>query len=117
MPRKRLFDPEDKKDRAAARNTAVGLLSRREHAQAEIKHKLRYRGYDDETAAEVVDELTRQRLISDDRFAEVFIRGRADRGQGPVRLRAELRQLKIPGELIERRLAGADVDWSRLARE
>jgi regulatory protein len=108
--------PDPAKLRSAARNTAIGLLARREHAQAEIKRKLRDRGYDNELTLEVVDELTRRRLLSDERFAEAFIRSRADRGQGPVRLRAELRQLQLPIEQIERQLAGAGVDWTDLAR-
>lgn len=103
------------KQRSAARNTAIGLLSCREHAQAEIKRKLQERGYDDEVTSEVVDELTRKRLLSDDRFAEMFIHARAARGQGIVRLRAELRQLQVPNELIERHLSAAQVEWVELA--
>lgn len=119
MRRKRFFDAEssDRKDRTAARHSAVGLLARREHAKSELKQKLRYRGYDEEIAAEVIDELSLKRLVSDERFAEAFIRGKAERGQGPVRLRAELRQLKVAGELIERYLLAAQVDWGRLAAE
>lgn len=106
--------------RRQALNTAVGLLARREHAQAEVRRKLRQRGYEDELAVEVVDELTRQRLLSDERFAEMFVRSRAERGQGPVRLRAELRQLQVPTELIERALHAAEdngLDWRVLAGE
>ncbi|MGE0114868.1 MAG: regulatory protein RecX [Steroidobacteraceae bacterium] len=102
--------------RSTARNTAIGLLARREHAQVEIKRKLRDRGYDGELVLEVVDELTRQRLLSDERFGEMFIRSRAERGQGPVRLRAELRQLQLPVEQIERQLAAVALDWTELAR-
>ncbi len=103
------------KAKTAARHTAIGLLSRREHAQSEIRRKLHERGFDEEVALEVVDDLTRKRLISDDRFAEMFIRSRAARGQGPVRLRGELRQLQVPAELIEQHLNDAQVDWTRLA--
>lgn len=103
--------------RRAARNTAIGLLARREHAGAEIRRKLRDRGYDPDLTHEVIDELTRQRLLSDDRFAESFIRARAERGQGPVRLKVELRQLQIPAEMIERHLAAARVEWRELASE
>lgn len=118
-PRSRTGSEEEPSDpakrRSAARNTAIGLLSRREHASVEIKRKLRDRGYDAELTSEVVDDLTRQRLLSDSRFAEAFIRSRADRGQGPVRLKAELRQLQIPAEQIERQLQAAEVDWTGLA--
>ncbi len=101
--------------RQVARNTAIGLLARREHAQSEIRRKLKDRGYEDELATEVVDELTRQRLLSDDRFAESFIRARANRGQGPIRLRAELRQLQLPAEMVDKHLTAAQVDWQELA--
>ncbi|MES1196012.1 MAG: regulatory protein RecX, partial [Steroidobacter sp.] len=76
---------------ANAHNSAVRLLARREHAAAEIRQKLKFRGYDDNVTAEVIDDLLRQRLLSDERFAEMFIRSRAERGQGPARLRVELR--------------------------
>lgn len=115
--RKRRSDLPDKADHAAARDTAVGFLARREHAKSEVQHKLRHHGFDEEIAAGVVDELSRQRLLSDERFAEVFIRSRAERGQGPVRLRAELRQLQVPSDLVERYLQAADVDWTTLARQ
>jgi len=111
-------DPKDNaKAHQNARNSAIRLLARREHAKAEIKQKLKFRGFDDEIATDVVDELTLQRLLCDERFAEVFIRARAERGQGPVRLRAELRQLKLPPEMVESRIKAAQVDWARLARE
>lgn len=101
--------------RTAARNTAIGLLARREHAQSEIKRKLKDRGYDNELTLEVIDDLTGQRLLSDERFAAMFIRSRAERGQGPVRLRAELRQLQIPVEQIDRLLVAAAIDWDESA--
>ena len=101
--------------RSAARHTAIGLLARREHAQSEVRRKLQERGYDADLTGEVVDELTRQRLLSDERFAESFIRARADRGQGPVRLRAELWQLRLSPELIARHLAAIQVDWAQSA--
>ena len=113
------FDEQDHRDKARtnAHNSAIRLLARREHAKSEIKQKLKFRGYDDELADAVIDDLTRQRLLSDERFAEMFVRSRAERGQGPVRLRAELRRLKLTPELIESRIKAADVDWTALARD
>lgn len=112
-----LDEPSRDKARSNARDSAIRLLARREHATAEIKRKLKFRGYDDELASEVVDDLTQQRLLSDERFAEMFVRSRAERGQGPVRLRAELRQLKLTAELIEARIKSANVDWTSLAKD
>ena len=107
----------DKTSHADARSTAIGLLARREHAQSEITRKLRARGYDDGVTTEVVDELSRQRLISDERFAEAFIRSRTERGQGPTRLKAVLRQLKVPPELITKYLVTIAIPWARLAAD
>jgi regulatory protein len=41
----------------------------------------------------------------------------AKRGQGPVRIRAELRQQGIPDGQVEEALRCAEVDWVQLARE
>jgi len=113
-----LPDPVDQKRmRSKAYDSAIRLLARREHARAEIKQKLKIRGYEESLASEIVDELTRSKLLSDERFAEEFIRSRAERGQGAIRLRAELRQLNLPAELIESRMVAAQVDWARLARD
>jgi regulatory protein len=113
-----LPDPDgQKRARSKAYDSAIRLLARREHAKAEIRQKLKIRGYDESLATEIVDDLTRSRLLSDERFAEVFIRSRAERGQGAVRLRSELRHLNLPSELIESRIAAARVDWARLARD
>ncbi len=113
-----LPDPDIHKHvRSKAYDSAIRLLARREHAKAELKQKLKIRGYDESLTLEIVDDLTRSKLLSDERFVEVFIRSRAERGQGMVRLHAELRHLNLPPDLIESRMAAAQIDWTRLAGE
>ncbi|HJY40647.1 MAG TPA: regulatory protein RecX, partial [Steroidobacteraceae bacterium] len=41
----------------------------------------------------------------------------AKRGQGPVWIRAELRQQGIPDSQLEEALRSADIDWVQLARD
>ena len=72
---------------------AVGLLSRREHSRVQLERKLRQHVEPDDDASEVarvLDELERQKLLSDTRFAAALVRQRAPR-YGDLRLARDLR--------------------------
>ena len=58
-----------------------------------------------------------QRLLSETRFVEQFIRQHAGRGHGPVRIRADLRERGVPEAEIEAGLEAAGEDWTAVARE
>jgi regulatory protein len=96
---------------------AVRLLARREHGTEELKRKLAAKGHDADSISRVVEKLGAKRLVSDDRFVASFVHHHAKRGQGPIRIRAELRQQGITDEAIDRTLASAEVDWEQLARD
>jgi len=93
------------------------LLARREHTREELRNKLRRR-IDDEAAIEAaLDELARERLQSDDRHAESYVRQRAERGYGPLRIARELRQRGTSEEAVSTAIDGLErADWLRLAR-
>lgn len=95
---------------------AVALLARREHAAAELRGKLIRAGISEPEAAEVVRRLSDAGLQSDDRYTEMLVRGRASRGQGPIRVRAELERFDIDERLIRRHLESESYDWSAEAR-
>jgi regulatory protein len=95
---------------------AVRLLARREHSTGELQRKLLEKGYPEAEIAAVVEKLTAKRLLSNDRYAASRVRHRVQAGQGPVRIRAELRQQGVAAEVIEKELADAGVDWAQLAR-
>lgn len=96
---------------------AVRLLARREHSAFELRAKLVGRGYPEPRVDAVLADLARRRLLSDARFAEVFVNAHVGRGEGPVKIRAELARRGVAEELIEQALAAAGVDWHRLAAE
>lgn len=75
--------------------TAVAYLARREHSRRELAHKLGAKGFPDQTIASVLDALAQQNLQSDQRYAEQYVRLRAEKGYGPERIRAELRERGI----------------------
>lgn len=67
--------------------------------------------------AAVLDRLEAQHLQDDSRFVEVFVRSRAARGQGPLRIAQELRQRGIPDAQARAALDDEAYDWTSLARE
>jgi regulatory protein len=104
-------------DRKTVEAAAVRMLARREHSIDELRRKLLTKGYAAAIIEPVIEKLAGKRLISDRRFTSGFVHHHAKRGQGPVRIRAELRQQGIPDTEIEEELRGAEVDWQRLAAE
>ena len=60
----------------SAYDKAVSLLAMREHTKNELKDKLEKKGYREDDAIEAVSRLEREGYISEERFAEVFIRSR-----------------------------------------
>ena len=104
-------------DAKAVEAAAVRLLARREHSVEELRRKLLTKGYPPETLESVIQKLAGKRLVSDERFISSFVHHHAKRGQGPVRIRAELRQQGIADSQVDEALRSADFDWVHRARE
>lgn len=103
--------PEEEGDAEAWRRRALGLLARREHSSAEILAKLLDRGAPLDAARQVVQDLEREHLLSDHRFAEQYVRSRAERGFGPRRVVVELLQRGLAQEDAESAVAAVG-DWA-----
>jgi len=100
----------------AAREAAISLLARRDYASGELRVKLEQRGHDGSTAAAVVAELIDERILNDARYAANYVTYHAGRGQGPLRITADLKALGVADDVIETALA-AGPDWRALAHE
>jgi regulatory protein len=114
--------PEERAERAKKQDkeveaAAVRLLSRREHSTEELKRKLAAKGYPEASVATVLDKLGKKKWVSDERFAANYVHHHARRGQGPVRIRAELRQQGITDAQIQQEITGGEQDWNGLAAE
>ena len=92
------------------------MLARREHSARELGAKLRAKGYPEGVTGEVVAALTREGLASDARFTEALLNVRRARGYGPLRIRHELEQKGVSGEMIDRWLDASGADWIEQAR-
>lgn len=93
------------------RLTALNLLARREHSVTELTRKLNAKKYDASQIQTVIDALTQEGLLSNDRFIETFVHHRRNKGFGPLRIEAELIERGIPKELIEQELNITDNAW------
>lgn len=96
---------------------AIYLLARREHAAAELRDKLSQKGFSSQAVEEALEQLREQNLQSDERYAEVFVRSRAQRGHGPVKIRNDLRQREVAEHLIDDLIGDSDHDWLSLAHQ
>jgi len=99
-----------------ARIAAMRLLTRREHSSQELKQKLIHKGFEPGLVETLLQDLRQERLLSDERFAESYMRSRISRGYGPVRIKQELRQRGTSEEIIEATVDDNDVQWLELVR-
>lgn len=104
-------------DERTVRTAALALLAGRDFGRSELARRLAKRGYPAAVVTVVVDGLVVERLLSETRFVEQFIRQHAGRGHGPVRIRAELRERGVPEPEVEAGLEAAGEDWAALARD
>jgi regulatory protein len=98
------------KDARGARIAALDALARRDHASADLRRKLLDKGYDAEVVAPLLEALCAEKLLDDRRYTENFVAYHAARGQGPLRVRTDLRRQGLEGAVIEECLAGF-TDW------
>ncbi len=118
MRRPRRPDPAaGEADERTVRTAALALLAGRDYGRVELARRLERRGYAGATVSAVLDGLAAERLLSDVRFIEQFIRQHAGRGHGPLRIRHELRERGMDEADVEAALAAAGEDWQAIARQ
>ena len=84
-----------------AMNTAVRILSRRDHSRFEVRQKLKQRGFGPEAIRAAVNECERLNYIDDERTARVYIGQLVRRGFGFRRIAVELKKKGLRGRRIE----------------
>ena len=94
----------------------MALLAARDFACGELRAKLTARGFEDSAAQAAIEELQARGALNEARYAENYVTWHAGRGQGPLRIGAELRKHGVPEALIEAALAQGP-DWPVLARK
>ena len=96
-----MSNPRQPLTTAQAMNRAAALCSRSEQAPADIRDKLLQWGLSADEAGQVLDQLTSQSLIDEQRYARAFVNDRfAFNGWGRVKIAHQLRLKGISSELI-----------------
>lgn len=84
-----------------ALNTALRILTRRDHSKHELTQKLKMRGYAGKVIDEVITECERFEYINDERTVRVFIRQLHRKGYGRKKIRFELNLKGFRGKHIQ----------------
>jgi regulatory protein len=66
---------------------------------------------------DILDTLSREGLQSDERFTESFVHHSLNKGQGPNKIKQELKQRGIDSSLIALCMESESIDWLSLAEE
>ena len=107
-----------KSNATRCKNSAIYSLAMREHSRYELKKKLLKKNYSENVDLEkILDEIEASDYLSDQRFAESFIRSRVSRGQGKIKIINELKQRGVNAVLIKISMQESNVDWFDLANQ
>ncbi len=101
----------------SCRDSALQLLSRRDHGRCELVQKLKAKGYPQAEIDQVIEYCDHFGYLDDQRFAQALVRQHISKGHGELRIRQELKHKQLAADMIELALQQADVDWFELARQ
>jgi len=98
-----LFDMQNKINETyrKALNTALRILTRRDHSKHELSQKLKARGYAAEIINDVISQCERLDYINDERTAQVFLRQLHRKGYGLKRIAFELNLKGLRGKQVQ----------------
>jgi regulatory protein len=95
------FSTPDKASRQQAMNTAVRILTSRDHSKYELKQKLQQRGFGSKVINTVIVECERLNYINDTRTADIYISQLKRKCFGKRYIRMALRKKRLGGTAIE----------------
>jgi regulatory protein len=104
-------------DKPSCYNQALKLLASRPHFRAELAAKLARRGYPEDEVEATLDRLTERGLLDEAQATAGFVAGRKIRGEGKMRIAAELRRRGAADEAVTAALADLPDDDTPQVRE
>lgn len=93
---------------------ALQLLARRDHSCAELKVKLKMRGYSQLEITAVIHECERLNYLNDARFAEVYLKQLQRNGYGINGIKHKLYIKGVPKSVIQQSVEAQDTDAVQL---
>jgi regulatory protein len=105
---------QEKQASSDVRWAATSLLARRDFASGELRERLQAKGFEPRSVEQLLVELIAAGTLDDARYAQNYVSYHAGRGQGPVRIGAQLRRAGLEAAVIDTALAEGP-DWRALA--
>ena len=96
---------------------ATRLLGVREYAVRELIARICKKWPKALEAEKVVGEMVSENLVSDERYAESFVRSRRKKFQGPIKIRAAMGSKGVGDAIIASALSDTDESWIDLAAQ
>ncbi|MFT7388713.1 MAG: regulatory protein [Candidatus Endobugula sp.] len=100
----------------AIKVSALRYLARREYSRVELYRRLSQKFSAADSIQHVLDELRTQGYQSDSRFTESFIRAKISAGNGPFKIKIELREKGICESTALAAFDRQSIDWQALAQ-
>ena len=88
-------------DEKKIRRAAMNMLARREYSRLELEDKLSQKFANPNAVTLVVNRLRTENLQSDSRYIEAFVRSKIARGQGLLKIQAELLNKGIDEDIFK----------------
>lgn len=93
---------------------AMSICSRREYCNDDIRTKLQSWYISDSDSEKIIASLTRENFINEKRYTEAFVKDKFRYNKwGKVKIRANLKMKKIPGDMISSALESIDDEQYR----
>ena len=108
-------EPTFEEQLAAARAYAMRSLARRESAESELARRLRQQGYQEEVIEAVLDYCRGYNWVNDERYGAMAVRAGAAKGQGPLKIRFDLRRKGLDDGQIDAAFEQPALDSFELA--
>lgn len=99
-----------------AEQAAMRLLAMREHTRLELRNKLK-RAHASTDIEQALKSLAEQGLQSDERYTQLYVELRRNKGYGPLRICADLREKGVDEVLIDSYVDETDSSWSSLLQQ
>lgn len=98
-------------------NRAMRLLAQRDHSEMELRRKLAAQDVSEADVEQSIAYCYEYHWLDDNRFAELYVAQRSQKGYGAQRIQQELIMKGISRTLIREVLLESGVDWESLARK
>ncbi|WP_105900898.1 recombination regulator RecX [Vibrio gangliei] len=106
-----------KKSKLTARESAVQMLSRRDHGEFELRQKLKLKEFEPSDIDQALEYCQGNGWVDDVRFAKSQIRQHVFKGHGKRRIQQELMLKQVSEQDIEQAFEQEPQDWFELAKE